>query len=84
MQHIQSIMVMAGDRLAHRVECDNGKWYLANKDTRLPKVYPNIVSALSALERVTGQHSNVFQVAYPDCAVIPINRHGFTGTERAA
>jgi hypothetical protein len=79
MQHIQSIMVMAGDPSAHRVECDSGKWHIANEYGRLPKVYPNIISALSALERVTGGNSNNVQVAHPDCAVIPINRHGFTG-----
>lgn len=74
MQDIKSIIVMAGDSQGHFIECVSGHWHLADKQGVKPKTYANVIAALSELERAAKIPSTLFTVAYPDFAIIPIQR----------
>lgn len=77
MQHIKSIMIFAGDSAGHYITHDAGAWVIRHRHfepVNVEKTYSNIISALSALERVSRVPSSLFEVGYPDFATIPILR----------
>jgi hypothetical protein len=73
---IFAIIVFANDSAGHYIEKRNGAWFVNSKTMKGAKAIPNIIRALSELERVSGVPCEMFEIGWPDAAIIPIRRVG--------
>lgn len=74
MFNIKSIIVLSGSCEGHFIEHRGKGWVISSRKMVGAKVYPNIIQALSALERASGVPCEMFEAAYPDAAIVPIMR----------